>query len=302
MVKSTDLRTGIDLGSTSVKLVRGQGKHCLEEVSIVASESIAESTNKLSELERERLTVAALKRILDRHDLSRRNMGRICVSIRGGGASIREVVMPPLTDKDLQMALPFEAKTHLDIEAMDRPVFGAQVLGDSKTLVQDGVTLKRVLLVAVPSHDKNFPLRVLKRVGVVPEVLDVGATQSSIHFSGQNGGVLSRRLGKGIPPKLAGVEAFSEFLAALKLKISETLYFYRQRFELEVAELYLAGGGANLEGLQEELQSAIRIPVLIENPLKNVVLAKSPDKIEVENASEFVTAFGLCRWGDAVNV
>ena len=330
MIRSTELRTGIDIGSNSIKLVHGRGKDRLEEVMICAQEELAPASNRSDEVELERRAVEAFNNLLERHDLNKRNMGRIVVSVSGRDASIREVEMAPLSEKDLQMALPFEAKTHLDIESMERPVLAAQILGEASALVENGVNLNRVLLVAVPTIAKNFPLRVLKNIGLEPRILDldllaglnqlfanlprdldptkavglvdIGQKQSSLHITSHSGGILSRKLGFGATSPKASEETVDRFIDSLKLKMAETVFFYRQRYSKDIEGIYLSGGGALLEGLPEKLQEGIKLPVQLLDPTEGLQLSEAAISQIAGNGPSYVNAMGLCRWGDAAHV
>jgi len=330
MIRATDLRTGIDIGSNSIKLVHGRGKDRLEEVMICAKEDLPPASNRNDEAELEWRTVEAFNKLLKKNDLNKRNMGRIIVSVSGRDASIREVEMAPLSEKDLQMALPFEAKTHLDIETMERPVLAAQILGEASALIENGMSLNRVLLVAVPTYAKNFPLRVLAKIGLEPRVLDldllaglnqlfanlpagfdcskavglvdIGLKQSSLHITSHRGGILSRKLGFGAASPKASEETVDRFIDNLKLKMAETVFFYRQRFSKDIAGIYLSGGGALLEGLPEKLQDGIKFPVHLLDPTEGLRMSESASKEIAGYGPSFVNAMGLCRWGDAAHV
>ena len=106
------IRTGIDLGTGSVKLVRGEGEPVLERTTHLGIEDwdAAENGDDAAR------AAGALRRLLDRLKLAKSRLGSIAVAVGGDDASLREVVMPSLTEEELRQALPFEAQKHLNLE------------------------------------------------------------------------------------------------------------------------------------------------------------------------------------------
>lgn len=330
MFRSTELRTGIDLGSGSVKLVHGRGKDKLEEVTHMGSQPWIGDPDPENELCDEGRASEALRVLLDRLGLNQRSLGRVVVAIDGVEASLREIVMAPLSEKDLDRALPFEARTHLDVERMERPVLAAQILGKADALIEGGVAQIKVLLAAVPRRERNFPLRVLSKLDLEPEVidlsslaglnelfthipesnnpekavglLDLGRQKSSLHLSNLDGGILSRQVGRGAPSKDAGSGAILEFVEDLSRSVKESVYFYRSRHGKDVQGLYLAGGGAMLPGIALSLEKLLRIPVSPLNPLNDSMGGAKGIEEASQEGPRYVLAFGLCRWGEKVNV
>jgi len=330
MIRSKGFRTGIDLGSGCVKLVRGTAGSRFGEATHLGWEPWPGDPDPEDELCDERRAAEALKTLLERLDLGRRSLGRIVVSIDGSGASMREITMPPLNDRDLGKALPFEARTHLDIERMERPVLAAQILGPADPIVEGGVAQSRVLLVAVPSRERNFPLRVLSKLDLEPEVvdlaslaglnelfarisgdlpegestglIDLGGEKSTLHLSGHRGGIFSRQVGPGAPGDESDEGSVFEFLETLCRQVKESVFFYRTRQGRDPHSLYLAGGGAKVPGIAASIEKALRIPVEILDPLaERHRKAKGWEEASGEGP-RFVQALGLCRWGDSVDV
>jgi Tfp pilus assembly PilM family ATPase len=318
------IRTGIDLGTVAVKLVCGRGAAKLEKITHVGVEAWdlddhPDSTERAAK---------ALRRLLHRLALSKGRLGRIAVAVGGQDASVREVVMPPISERELRRALPFEAKKHLDIEGMTAPILDAQIVGAAPPTEAGGPAQTRVVLAAAARPQRDFVLNVLARSGLVPEVvdaeplaslnelvaevpaaergevpfglLDLGGRHAGLYITSTQGGLLARSLGSGPPD--GDAPARDTYLRGLIVQIQETLTYYRGRSRRDVASLHLCGGGSLLPGFIPKLQHALGMPVSVLNPLRGLTsFARGGDDVEAQ-APRFVTATGLCRWWDSSNV
>jgi Tfp pilus assembly PilM family ATPase len=318
------VRTGIDLGTASVKLVRGEGRTRLERLTHLDVEAWDPENGK-EPVER---AAGALGRILGRMGSARHRLGHLAVGVGGHEAGLREVLLPRLSDEELRQALPFEARRHLTLEEMASPTIAYQILGPVKT-PEGGDPQVRVLLAAVPAPQRDFALRVLATQGLEPEVidleplanlnavlallpaadladsvvalLDLGAHGAALQVTQADGCLLSRTIDSEAPPA-AGTRATAEFAEALAHRVAETLTFYRARYRRDVTRLHVGGGGALLEGLCPALQSALEMPVTPIDPFEGVALPGAAGEDVPGSASRFVTACGLCRWWDGAHV
>lgn len=325
MFRTNGIRTGIDLGWGNAKLVMGRGKKQLECVTHIGSEDweTPQQPDMDEAIERE---VEALDKLIKRLGISKRSLGRIAVSIDGIQASIREVTMPALSEKELERALPFEARTHLDLEHMDFPVLSGQILGPAPATGEDNENKIRVLLTAVPKKRRDHPLKVLNALGLEPEIvdleplsglnelfaqldpeippeaalglLDLGGRQASLHLASRRGGILSRPVGPGVPPDFGAGVLAEEYAELLSDRLSETIHFYQGRKRQNVARLFVSGGGALMEGICEALEKAVKKPVEILDPLTGIASEAKGLESVAGTGARFVRAFGLCRWGD----
>jgi type IV pilus assembly protein PilM len=322
---SGKVRTGIDLGTASVKLVRGEGSNRLERITHVGVEDW-DPPGASGDVAR---AAGALSRLLARLNLGRGRLGRVAVAI-GEEASFREVVMPALTEPELRQALPFEAKRHLFLEGMTTPILDFQILGSAPPAEDGGGAQIRVLLAAGSTPQRDFALRVLGRVGLEPEVidiealaalnalhaslggedasdqviglLDVGSKRAALHIGSRGGGLLSRALGAGAPPVASNGEGLAAYVETLVDRLRETLTFYRGRHREEVDRLYLAGGGALLPGLPEGLADGVGLSISLLDPLKGLLVNGAGGESLAGLGPRFVTACGLSRWWDAIDV
>lgn len=324
MIGPRMVRTGVDLGSESVKLLVGEGNGRLDRILHAGVEpwDPAEAGDEISRAS------GALSRLLRRLNLKRRQLGRIAVGINGIDASVREVVLPALTEPELRRALPYEARKHLFIEGMADPALDCQILGEAPPSDDGEGPQVRVLLAAVPGSARAFPLSVLGRVGLEPEVvdleplallnaamyvcggrmnggaicaLDLGSRQAVLHLTARSGGVLSRPVGPGVPSS-RDEESMAAYADEIIERVRETATFYRGRHRLEVDRVLVGGGGALLPGIVERLRAATDRPVDSFDPF--ATLTQTPDAARgvADQAPRFSTACGLCRWWDGSDV
>jgi Tfp pilus assembly PilM family ATPase len=185
-----------------------------------------------------------------------------------------------------------------------------------------------VLLAAVPRARRDHALKVLEKVGLEPEVvdleplallnallasrpfeagqvgavalLDLGVTQAGLAITRNRGGLLVR----GLDATPGGTEeALREVrLSRIAARVQETITYYRGRMRAEVTQLYLSGGGALEPGLDRAFAEVLGIPVEVFDPFRTTTLGESTDAGLRLAGPRFSTACGLCRWWDQVHV
>jgi type IV pilus assembly protein PilM len=90
----------------------------------------------------------------------------------------------------------------------------------------------------------------------------------------------------------AAREAVKTELAALVRELFSSLRFYQSRPDsLDLSEIVLSGGGAQLPGLADEVQRGLGVPVRVADPFGNVTLGKKVAK--TEDAGSLAIAVGL---------
>jgi Tfp pilus assembly PilM family ATPase len=311
------VRTGIDLGTGSVKLARGEGRPWLDRITHLGVESWEPTGDDIARAS------SALRRLMKRLNLSRRRMGHIAVAVGGEQSSIREVFLPSLSEDEFRQALPYEAKRHLPLEGVPAPVLDFQILGTAPSPDEGGPGQVRVLLAAIPGTQRSFVLQVLQRAGLEPAVidleplsqlnamlavipedgdhafglLDLGARQASLHITQRSGRLLTRVLG---PSPTNGSDPGEQAYAKLAVRIRETLTFYRGRYRQDVFGLYAGGGGALVPEALDRLGKALGSEISVLDPIGDLAQnAEKPEDLPAA-APRFVTACGLCRWWDHV--
>lgn len=308
-----------------MKLVRGDGTAAIERFTHIGAEDW-DPAGSSGDVAR---AAAALSRLLSRLRLGKGHLGRIAVAVGGDDSSFREVVLPALSEAELRQALPFEAKKHLFLESMTAPVLDCQILGPAPP-GEDGGMQIRVLLAATPASGRDFPLHVLARAGLEPEVvdleplaalnallavaggeaesgkalglLDLGGRHSMLHITGRSGGVVSRPVGPGAPSAGRSREDVVAFAETIIERVRETLTFYRGRHRAEVAKLFLSGGGTTLPGMADLLIEKAGLAAAVFDPLNGLAPAAGEAQGAAAAGPRFVTACGLCRWWDTAHV
>lgn len=309
--------TGIDLGSTSIKVVRGIGASGRLRVTHVGLTELSDPSPRSSEQ-----TSTALKELLSDLKLHKGGLGRVAVGVRGDGVSVREVLLPAMRRDEVERALPFEAKRHLFLDGMESPLFSFQILGETAPEAEGEAPQMRTLLAAVAKPKRDYVLGVLRGVGLEPEVIDVdalananalmaghaasvnsgsvgvldlGKSNAELCLAHADGGVLMRVVGPGAPDR-EGSRPSDAYPLELAASVQETVTYYRGRHRKEVETICLAGGGALIPDLAEVLSEHAGTTVSVMNPLVNDRSSiVSGDLLVDESGSRFVTAYGLCH-------
>ena len=99
MFARTMARTGIDIGTAFIKLVRSEGKRSLERLTHFDSEPWDGSDRQ----KRVAHAAEALSNLLQRNGLRRRKLGRIVASCGWQEHAVREVSLPRLSQEELNL-------------------------------------------------------------------------------------------------------------------------------------------------------------------------------------------------------
>ena len=315
------IRTGIDLGTSSVKLVRGTGRDQFETVTHVGCRDWDAVTPDLSADQAAR----ALRELLDELGLSRSDLGRVITSVGGGETSVREASLPYMSQEEFAQALPFEGRKYLSLDNLEDPILDGQII-ESVLGENEGESSTLAMLAATSRTKRDFVLEVLGKAGIEPEIvnvepiahlnamlhldhldshnaehavalLDLGAKRANLMISFDGTGLLSREIWRGERPD-GSADGESAYLRDIATRTLETLTFYRGRYRREVDAIYLTGGSALKEGRAEELGRIMNREVATAKPLRNIAEgAKGYDKLR-EAEPLFVTATGLARAED----
>lgn len=315
-------RTGIDIGASAIKLLRMSGTR--------PRRTITHAGIQVWEPEGTAADIAAasdaLRRLLRRLGLNKRNIGHIAVAVAAEDAVVREAVLPQLSQDELARALPYEAPRYLSIEQMESPIIGHQVLGPAPPASEGGPAQMRVLLAAVARDKRDFPVQVLSRLGLEPAVvdleslaglnalfsfipaeddgslahgiLDIGRSHAAVHVSARAGGLLTRSLAATLPAaRDAG--AMAAYAATLSKQVADTLTFYRGRFRREVGDIRVCGGGALLPQLRSLLAQGLSRTLLPVDPLEEQTSVRGLQEV-ADRGPCLAIAWGLCQWWDQV--
>jgi type IV pilus assembly protein PilM len=301
---------GVDIGSTSVKLVELSGvpqSPTLENISVIAVPDEASS----SAYER------ALRLLLEGKELA---TTRIATSVSGRKVAVRGMRFPALAKNELQGAIRFEGSQviafDLDEAYLDHTVVSTAENGSGMD----------ILFVAVRKEEVDAKLSVLESAGLEPRVVgvdalvlldvllgesdspetcgvvDIGASNTSIGI-GREGGIpfvrdveiggndyteaIAKALDvplddaekvKVMEPEreLASMRAIEDVTRRLVQELCRSLMYYQTRGNgAQVDRLYLCGGSAGVPGIVEALTEAAGIEVQSWSPLDRVEVNES---------------------------
>jgi type IV pilus assembly protein PilM len=156
---------GLDIGSSSVKLVKlreAKGIYHLESLGVaslppeaIVDNAIMDSTS----------VVEVIRNLVESHKVKTKN---VATSISGHSVIIRKIVLPIMTDDEMESSIQWEAEQYIPFEISEVNL-DCQILGpDEKDPSQ-----MNVILVAAKKDFVNDHVAVLKECGLNPVVMDI---------------------------------------------------------------------------------------------------------------------------------
>jgi type IV pilus assembly protein PilM len=283
--------TGLDIGSSSVKLVELSGAAPNLELEKIALASIVED-------DPDSTRESAISAILDSNALECRH---VATSISGPNVSVRDLRFPNLAPEDID-------DCYMDYSIMDSSAEGpdavdvlfvaaGKALVDSRTrMIEDAGLDPRFLGV-----DMLVLLEALLRRKDLPEtvaLLDVGATCPGIGIARPGGRPFVRDLDiaghtyteaisseLGIPLQEAETAKVAEsrrssaveriiqgVTGRLVGEIRRSLVYYQKRYGCKIDEIFLCGGSSRVPGLAETVREALGMPAHIWSPIDDVTI------------------------------
>jgi Tfp pilus assembly PilM family ATPase len=317
--RKSKTRTGIDIGTTSVKIVCGTGTDCLERITHIGMSSWS--------LDDPDTAADKMDTLLKKLGLGKKQLGRVAVSIGGKDSIVREIAMPKMTDSEFRMALPFEARKYMQAEEGEKIIVDGQIIGGNVT--DEETQDMTVVLAATTASDRLRTLDILDRVKIEPHVidteptacltallgametvdveddpttsamalLDLGGRRASLYITANDKGFMSRTIWEGEPPA-EDADSEREFIQNIATRTLETLTFYRGRYRREVPIVHLMGGGALRRGRTRQLSRALNRDVLVLDPIGTLADGAVGIDAVQDLRPTFTTSCGLCRWGD----
>jgi type IV pilus assembly protein PilM len=297
---------GVDIGSTSVKLVELSGNPespTLENISVIAVPDEA-STNAYSR---------AVGLLLEGKDLS---TTRVATSVSGRKVAVRGMRFPELAKKELEGAIRFEGSQVIAFDLNDSYL--------DHTVIEsggEGCSGMDILFVAVRKEAVDAKLTIIEEVGLEPRVVgvdalvlldaleaeedlpetygivDVGASNTSIGIAHAGtvpfvrdieigGRDYTEQIAKALEVsledaekvkvmeperELASMRAIEDVTRRLVSEVSRSLMYYQTRERsTQVDALYVCGGSAGIPGIVEALSEASGIEVYSWSPLDRV--------------------------------
>ena len=169
--RSKQVTTGLDIGSSSVKVVRlahnGEGATLLG-LAVAEIGEVTVDSEEVREARRER-TIEAIQRALEGAGARLKKPTAVTSAIGGPQVSIKHVAFPRMSGKDLADSAPWEAKKHLPF-GKKTPVLGYQVLERADMEPNEQM---QVVLAAAESGLVDDHIALLEESGVLPDVIDI---------------------------------------------------------------------------------------------------------------------------------
>lgn len=318
---------GIDIGTSSIKLIELQDKKGKLELLKCAASAITGKDVKTS-----------LKDLLAFSKLSAK---RANISLSGPSVIVRYIEMPPMNKEELRSAIKFEGGKYIPFDIKDA-IMDSAVLGKSLSGAAN-----RVLLVAAKKDRVNERMEMFKDIGLDIASIDVDAMaifnsfhrlgmetkQESVYamvnigarFSNVNivsggcpcftrdviwgGADLTNKI-KELPglshdeaealkrsPGERKTEIAGAITPALEKFISEvrmSFDYFETQFGKNVERVYISGGTAYLFNMQDFLKEDLGTEIVLWNPLEGVkILDESVDKSLAGCPAQFAVAMGL---------
>ena len=318
---------GIDIGSSSIKLVELQEKKGKFELLKCAVNIIPGEDVKTS-----------LKDLLA---LSKPFSKRVNVSLSGSSVIVRYIEMPPMKKEELRSAIKFEGGKYIPFD-MNEAILDCAILDKSPS----GST-NRVLLVAAKKDKVNSYREIFREMGMDVVFIDVDtvailnafqrlsleAKQESVYaminigarFTNMNiitkgypyftrdimwGGMdLSTRIEEllGLSPneaealkcnpgerkaEVAGV--ITPVLEKFKSEIRMSFDYFETQFGKNIERLYISGGTAYLFNMLDFLKNSLEVEVILWNPFEGIKITDESVDNEFRNSpGRFAVASGL---------
>jgi len=155
---------GLEVGATAVKmveLVHGEKGLKLTKLARVEIHPDLEGEDKKSAI------VKILKNLARDYAVNPR---RVISGVGGESVIVRRILVPPMPEEELVQAVRWQAEEHLPY-SLDEVYLDFQVLGRGKRKGEE----TSVILVGVKKETIDNHLDILKKAGIIPQMLDVNA-------------------------------------------------------------------------------------------------------------------------------
>ncbi len=153
---------GLEVGTTAVKMVElVHGKKDLKVTKLARVEIQPE----LEDNDRKSAIVKILKNLTRDYGVNPR---RVISGVGGESVVVRRILVPPMPEKELVQAVRWQAEEHLPY-SLDEVYLDFQVFGRGRTKGEE----TSVILVGVKKETIDNHLDILKKAGIIPQMLDV---------------------------------------------------------------------------------------------------------------------------------
>ncbi len=157
---------GIDIGTHSIKVAYLKG----DSLTKLAIAEISPDTplSSIPAEERDKLLANVLKKAIDDSQIGTK---KAVVSISGDAVIVRYIILPKMTQKELEATIKFEAEPYISFP-IDQAILDFQILGDND---EEDTKRMDVLLVAGKKDLIDRQVNILRSVNLRPVLIDVDA-------------------------------------------------------------------------------------------------------------------------------
>lgn len=329
-VKKKISQTGLDIGSSSIKLIRLSGSidsPLLLNFDVIKTEERIDSQKKVLEEIARKLSVKEVN-----------------ISLSGPAVVVRYIELPKMTDEELKSSMKFEAEKHIPFDTKE-------VILDCQILEHIGQGKMRVLLVAAKKSAISERLNLIRSAGLSAKIIDCDSfaltnafllnfpdidKESNIALLNLGKRLVAIEILKGKYPyftrelPIGGkdfAKAISERLsldinAASELiehpqerynevvdiikpiithmieEIKLSLNYYENQMGMAVDRIYLSGGLSSFKGLANIFSESLGVECNLWDPLQRLKIDKdlSPERLDLVK-NQLPVALGLAIRG-----
>ncbi len=302
--------TGVDVGSSSVKVVRlahGRGGSELLGVAIARIEGVGKPD--LLENDTRLATIDAIARAFAGLGVEPQKAGTIVSSVGGTSVSVKHVEFPRMSDRELSESAMWESKKHIPFEAAGADITCARLKRDE---VRSENSM-HVLLTAAYEGTVDDHVALLIEVGVEPAIVDLTtlALLNEVDAEGllNDGAVGVLELGRSfahlsvyaskgllLSRSIPIADRDDSWLEHVVTEVRFSLAFYNNETGKKgIAAVYLSGGRALDETVRECFERELGVDVGLLDPLGSVTCSGiDVDELRPQSA-RFALATGLAR-------
>lgn len=157
---------GIDIGTHTIKIAYLKN----DTLSKLGLREISPDTalTTMPTEEKDKLIANVLKQVITENQV---NIKKAIISISGDAVVVRYIILPKMSQKDLETTIKFEAEPYISFP-LDQAILDFQILGDNE---EEETKRMDVLLVAGKKDIIERQVNIVKNIGLRPVLIDVDA-------------------------------------------------------------------------------------------------------------------------------
>jgi len=328
ILKKEKIAAGLDIGSYSVKAVEVLRRGEEFTLSGLGFERVSSSEKAAGAPERSAI-IEAIKKLLANSKISSKNFG---ISISGPSVIVRYILLPSMTEEELESSLSYEAEKHipfkmhqmqLDYKILATGLEGNKMrvllVGAKKELVEnvlsildelgisaafidvDGFCLINALEFAAPLDGKS---RICTILNVGHQFTNISVANDYLPYFTRDVAVGARDI---MAATRGNVDIPFEAIEALAKPVVERLIgelrasfdYCESQYQTEkgIDKIFLSGGGAKFAGFDKYLENSLGVSVALWNPLANLAIPAELKEYAQGISQHMAVAAGLAIRG-----